>query len=82
MQIVDLSHKRPTLPAEIPTTSDPNARGVLTPHTYITFYKDAKSPIRIKGSNNRPVANSILQPNFKFEDMGIGGLDNEFADLS
>ena len=79
VQVVELSHKRSTFPAEMPTTSDPDARGVLTPHTYITFYKDAKSPIKIKGSNKRPAANSILQSNFKFEDMGIGGLDNEFA---
>lgn len=28
---------------------------------------------------SRPAPNAILQPNFKFEDMGIGGLDNEFS---
>ena len=80
VQIVNLSRKS-TLPTDTLTTPDPNTRGILTPHTYITFYKDAKSPIKIKGSNKRPAANSILQPNFKFEDMGIGGLDGEFAGI-
>ena len=27
----------------------------------------------------RAPPNAILQPNFKFEDMGIGGLDSEFS---
>lgn len=27
----------------------------------------------------RAPANAILAPNFKFEDMGIGGLDSEFS---
>lgn len=27
----------------------------------------------------RPPPNAILAPNFKFEDMGIGGLDEEFG---
>jgi vesicle-fusing ATPase len=81
VQIVNLSDKKSALPADAPTTSNPNDRGILTPHTYITFYKDAKSPIKIKGSNKRPAANSIIQPNFKFEDMGIGGLDNEFSQI-
>jgi vesicle-fusing ATPase len=57
----------------------PNARGILLRNTAITFFKDAKSPIKLKGSAKRPAANSIIAPNFKFEDMGIGGLDTEFG---
>jgi len=45
----------------------------------MNFFKDAKSDIKLKASDRRPAANSIVQPNFKFEDMGIGGLDNEFS---
>ncbi|KAF8472794.1 P-loop containing nucleoside triphosphate hydrolase protein [Kalaharituber pfeilii] len=77
VEIVDLSlmeKKRESLP-----TDKAEDRGILTPHTIITFYKDAKSPIKIQASTKRPAANSIIQPNFKFEDMGIGGLDNEFS---
>lgn len=59
--------------------SHPNVRGILLRNTAITFFKDAKSPIKLKGSAKRPAANSIIAPNFKFEDMGIGGLDTEFG---
>lgn len=59
----------------------PHARGILTPETQINFYKDAKSPLQLKGSTRRPAANSVIRPDFKFEDMGIGGLDKEFSDI-
>lgn len=76
VQLMDLtSEKSPSSPI----LTDPRSRGILTRHTTLTFYKDAKSPIKLKGSNKRPAANSIIQPNFKFEDMGIGGLDTEFS---
>ncbi|EME81148.1 uncharacterized protein MYCFIDRAFT_49254 [Pseudocercospora fijiensis CIRAD86] len=59
----------------------PEARGILTQETVINFFKDAKSPIQLKGSTRRPAANSVIRPDFKFEDMGIGGLDKEFSDI-
>jgi len=60
-------------------TSAGHVRGILTPETAITFYKSPESNIRIKASAKRPPPNAIIQPNFKFEDMGIGGLDSEFG---
>ncbi|KAK6342529.1 transport between ER and Golgi ATPase protein [Orbilia javanica] len=78
VEIVDLTQEKGTS-SQQPTTSDPSVRGILTPQTFITFYKHASSPIKLKGSSKRPAANSIIQPNFKFEDMGIGGLDTEFS---
>ncbi|KAF3935115.1 hypothetical protein ABW19_dt0209807 [Dactylella cylindrospora] len=77
VQVVDLTREKAN--PDAPTTSDPDVRGILTPQTFITFYKSATSPIKLKGSSRRPAANSIIQPNFKFEDMGIGGLDTEFS---
>ncbi|RDL41279.1 p-loop containing nucleoside triphosphate hydrolase [Venustampulla echinocandica] len=77
VQLVDLSMEKSS--SNAPTTPSPTARGILTRHTPITFYKDAKSPIKLKGSAKRPAANSIIAPDFKFEDMGIGGLDTEFS---
>ena len=77
VQLVDLSLQKQT--DAPPVVSSPEARGILTQHTPITFYKDAKSPIKLKGSAKRPAANSIIAPDFKFEDMGIGGLDTEFS---
>ncbi|KAL2129982.1 hypothetical protein VTI74DRAFT_7051 [Chaetomium olivicolor] len=66
---------------EPPTRSDPGARGILTTQSSIGFYKDARSPIKLKSSNKRPAANAIISPDFKFEDMGIGGLDTEFSTI-
>ncbi|KAI9807737.1 MAG: transport between ER and Golgi ATPase protein [Phylliscum demangeonii] len=76
VQLVDLTAEKAS---SSPVVSDVRSRGILTRHTSLTFFKDAKSPIKLKGSNKRPAANSIIQPNFKFEDMGIGGLDTEFS---
>ncbi|VDC02103.1 unnamed protein product [Peniophora sp. CBMAI 1063] len=55
--------------------------GVVFEQTDVTFLKDANSPLKLKGSAKKPAANAILAPNFKFEDMGIGGLDAEFANI-
>ncbi|KIX03460.1 uncharacterized protein Z518_07012 [Rhinocladiella mackenziei CBS 650.93] len=75
VQLADFSEKA------APTTSDPQARGILTPQTQINFFKDGKTPINLKASLRRPAANSIISPDFKYEDMGIGGLDKEFATI-
>ncbi|KDN44542.1 AAA-domain-containing protein [Tilletiaria anomala UBC 951] len=54
-------------------------RGILMPETTITYLKSKKSILKLTGSAKRGPTNAILAPNFKFEDMGIGGLDTEFA---
>lgn len=77
VQLVDLSEKA----SSAPTLSDRNARGIMTPHTQINFFKDAKTAINLKASSRRPAANTIIAPDFKFEDMGIGGLDSEFSTI-
>ena len=63
------------------TLTLPTARGILTQSSQILLFKDAKSNINLKPSKKRPVTNAILQPNFKFEEMGIGGLDKEFGTI-
>lgn len=79
IQLVDLSMGKPSASAE-PSQTDPRARGILTRQSLINFFKDPSKPgLNLKASNRRPAANAILQPNFKFEDMGIGGLDKEFS---
>ncbi|TPX19533.1 transport between ER and Golgi ATPase protein [Coccidioides immitis] len=78
VQLGDLSEK-PSSSA--PISSDPTSRGILTRHTLINFFKDARTGINLKASNRRPAANSIIQPDFKFENMGIGGLDTEFGTI-
>ncbi|KAJ5717508.1 hypothetical protein N7488_003154 [Penicillium malachiteum] len=80
VQRVDLtSEKADPNAGEIET--DPTARGIITRHTQLNFFKDSATGINVKASNRRPAANSIIQPGFKFEDMGIGGLDSEFSTI-
>ena len=79
VQLVDLSMEKPSA-SEEPSRTDSGARGRLTRQTLMNFFKDPSKPgLNLKASNRRPAANAILQPNFKFEDMGIGGLDKEFS---
>jgi len=53
--------------------------GIVMEKTEVTFLKDPVSRIKIKSSAKKAAPNAILAPNFKFEDMGIGGLDQEFS---
>ena len=55
------------------------ARGVVTSQTRVLFHRDGKGDFNLKPSMSKPNSNAILAPDFKFEDMGIGGLGNEFS---
>ena len=81
VECVDLSvfEKHRASDATTGTTTSRHVRGILTPETQITCFRAPDSSIKIKASAKRPPPNAIIQPNFKFEDMGIGGLDTEFA---
>ena len=78
VQLVDLSMDKQSAGAQ-PTTSDPRVRGIITQQSQMAFFKDAKSRVNLKASKRRPAGNAIFTPDFKFEDMGIGGLDKEFS---
>ncbi|KAL6914528.1 hypothetical protein FSST1_012288 [Fusarium sambucinum] len=58
-----------------------HARGILTTQSQVVFHRDAKGDFNLKPSMHKPNSNAILAPDFKFEDMGIGGLDDEFATI-
>lgn len=55
--------------------------GILMEKTDVTFLKAGDSAIKIKSSAKKAPPNAIIAPNFKFQDMGIGGLDTEFGDI-
>ncbi|EGO27733.1 hypothetical protein SERLADRAFT_461671 [Serpula lacrymans var. lacrymans S7.9] len=55
--------------------------GILMDKTDVTFMKAGDSLIKIRSSAKKAAPNAILAPNFKFEDMGIGGLDSEFSSI-
>ncbi|KAE9409810.1 AAA-domain-containing protein [Gymnopus androsaceus JB14] len=59
----------------------PQHFGILMDKTDVTFMKAPDSAIKIKSSAKKAPPNAILAPNFKFEDMGIGGLDTEFSEI-
>lgn len=84
VQLADLSMEKAAAGgagSEGAVRTDPGARGIMVPQTNIAFYKNAGSPMKLSGSTKRAAANSIIAPDFKFEDMGIGGLDNEFSTI-
>ncbi|KAK7696285.1 hypothetical protein QCA50_000939 [Cerrena zonata] len=61
--------------------SGASSMGILMEKTDVTILKSPDSAIKIKSSAKKAPSNAILAPNFKFEDMGIGGLDSEFATI-
>lgn len=71
MQIMDLDGKS--------RGAGSNKLGILLPQTEVTFQKSANSLMQLKGANR--ARTNLLQPNFSFENMGIGGLDNEFSTI-
>lgn len=53
---------------------------LLFSDTELKFFKNSDSPLKLTGSiKTTSNQNAIVKPNFKFEDMGIGGLDEEFS---
>ncbi|KAL4870972.1 hypothetical protein BDV12DRAFT_165023 [Aspergillus spectabilis] len=82
LQLTVKSVQRVSLTSEKQTDkspeTDPTARGILTQHTLLNFFKDPRSEIQVTPAKHRPAANSIIQPDFNTEKMGIGGLDSEF----
>ncbi|BEI82591.1 hypothetical protein CcaverHIS002_0304590 [Cutaneotrichosporon cavernicola] len=55
------------------------ATGIVMDGSDILWSKDPGSNMKLKSSSKMHAQNRILAPNFKFEDMGIGGLDTEFS---
>ncbi|CAF4400191.1 unnamed protein product, partial [Adineta steineri] len=53
--------------------------GVTLPNTMVSFERAEGSPINLSGkSRGKPQFVSIINPEFNFNAMGIGGLDTEF----
>lgn len=83
VDLIDLSLEKPA-EAGAPAESSPQARGMLSRQTEVTFVKASPpsnpslKPMNLKGSAKRS-ANAIVRPDFKFETLGIGGLDDEFS---
>ncbi|GAB5588917.1 transport between ER and Golgi ATPase protein [Umbelopsis nana] len=83
LEVVELSALKKGFRGEVDAKHDDfqtvAQRGVLMQQTVIQFNKDPESPIRIKDNRRLARAKPLIRPDFKFEDMGIGGLDSEFS---
>jgi vesicle-fusing ATPase len=81
--VVELSALKKGFTGEVDAKNDEfqsaAERGVLVPQTTIQFNRDPESPIRIKDNKRLHRAKPLIRTDFKFEDMGIGGLDSEFS---
>lgn len=70
-------------------SEDLNTKGILMKGgTNVNFFPAGESVLHIakkKGGRsvmmNKPRANPIINPDFKMENMGIGGLDHEFLEI-
>ncbi|KAH8548945.1 P-loop containing nucleoside triphosphate hydrolase protein [Umbelopsis sp. PMI_123] len=82
LDVVELSALKKGFRGEVDAKNDEfqsaAERGVLVAQTTIQFNRDPESPIRIKDNKRLARAKPLIRTDFKFEDMGIGGLDAEF----
>ena len=60
-------------------------RGILSQHSLLLFQSSKEGPLKItnppSSSSSGFASNSIILPDWNFEKMGIGGLDNEFSTI-
>lgn len=82
IQLMDLTGKAVDFSESIVT------RGIITNQSEINFYPYENSIINlVKADNaksrvgNKPRSNPIINPDFKLDSLGIGGLDNEFQQI-
>ncbi|PTN17792.1 AAA family ATPase SEC18 [Saccharomyces cerevisiae] len=78
VQAIDLGDIEPT--SAVATGIE--TKGILTKQTQINFFKGRDGLVNLKSSNSlRPRSNAVIRPDFKFEDLGVGGLDKEFTKI-
>ncbi|KAL7752784.1 transport between ER and Golgi ATPase protein [Sorochytrium milnesiophthora] len=53
--------------------------GMLIAQSQILFTKAPDANLKLAGDAKKTAMNPIIQPSFRFEDLGIGGLDLEFG---
>lgn len=58
------------------------AKGILTKQTQINFFKSRDGLVNLTSNNSlRPRSDAVIRPDFRFEDLGVGGLDKEFTKI-
>lgn len=64
-----------------PVSTGIETKGLLLPQTVINFFKGRDGLVNLKSSSMRPRSDAVIRPDFKFEELGVGGLDKEFANI-
>lgn len=65
-----------------PISTSIESKAILIKQTQINFYKGRDGLVNLKSSNSlRPRSDAVIRPDFKFEDLGVGGLDREFTKI-
>lgn len=65
-----------------PVSTSIEAKAILIKQTQINFFKGRDGLVNLKSSNSlRPRSDAVIRPDFKFEDLGVGGLDREFTKI-
>eukprot|EP00112_Aurelia_sp_Birch-Aquarium-sp1_P009639 Seg2100.5 transcript_id=Seg2100.5/GoldUCD/mRNA.D3Y31 product="Vesicle-fusing ATPase 1" protein_id=Seg2100.5/GoldUCD/D3Y31 len=85
LTVKDLAVADPTAALGTKSKADTTSKkrvncGILMSNTHITFEKAEESKVVLKGkARGRSSMPSIINPDWDFTDMGIGGLDKEFS---
>ncbi|CCE61465.1 hypothetical protein TPHA_0A03890 [Tetrapisispora phaffii CBS 4417] len=78
IQMIDLGD----VDASSPSVTGIEAKGILTKQTQLNFFKGKDGLVNLKSSNSlRPRSDAVIRSDFKFEDLGVGGLDKEFTKI-
>ena len=63
-------------------TTTKSTTGVLSPNASVIFDKKPESQISLIGkSKGKTMARALINPDWDFQKIGIGGLDKEFSDI-
>ena len=65
-----------------PSATGIETKGILTKQTQLNFFKGRDGLVNLTSSNSlRPRSDAVIRSDFKFEDLGVGGLDKEFTKI-
>ncbi|EDO16659.1 hypothetical protein Kpol_1052p6 [Vanderwaltozyma polyspora DSM 70294] len=78
IQSIDLGDVDPVAPI----STGIETKGILTKQTQLNFFKGRDGLVNLKSNNSlRPRSDAVIRSDFKFEDLGVGGLDKEFTKI-
>lgn len=79
LQAIDIGDVQPKLQM----STNIETKSILTNQSRISFYKGRDGLVNLSASAAMQTTNTnaVIRPDFKFEDLGVGGLDKEFTKI-